>query len=64
MKWTPAIEADDVALFHVRVDGVSPFAELGMGVDLEEHEVVIAMAAAERRENGMRLRSKGKERVA
>ena len=32
VKWAPAVEEDDIVLFHVRVDGVSPFEELGLGI--------------------------------
>ena len=43
VKWAPAGEGpDEPMLFHVVVEGRSPFEQLGMGVDLEEHEVRLA----------------------
>ena len=65
VKWAPPVDQGDEALFHVKVDGVSPFEELGMGVDLEEHEAVIAMGSVRGnvRSHAMCLRRKGKETV-
>ena len=54
-KWAPAAEEDEVDLFWVVVENVTPFKELGMGIGLEQYEAERAIAGA-KQQHSMRLR--------
>lgn len=45
IKWAPAEEAGDTVYFRAQFPGKKPWEELGMGVDLEEHEMLVALKA-------------------